>query len=177
MIRVSPLPLLSLIVAAITGCAPTEAQSTVGNGTVILPSAGQRESYALNETPQNVGSSSTFATTHYHRGNFSGIGGSTAGTESVTSESSPASVAAAPQLFAAVEFRLPKLASPYSLNTSSPALESFSPALPHAPGSSALSSPFSNRSFPIPTDDSSLENLPSFSKQPSLNDKMRFDRF
>jgi hypothetical protein len=168
---------LCMFAITMVSCAPGYTQQTVGNGTVTLPSEGQKESYGLNDQAPNQ-NGSVFPTRHYGRANNnSGIGGSTVGTESVTSESSPAQASITNVRTSAIQFSLPKLDSGTIVNFGSPALGSFTPALPAVPGSSALSSPFSpsNRFVNSPVD---VESMPSFNyKQRSVTDMMQFDKF
>ena len=152
-------------------CASSVSAQTVGNGSSIAPSAGQRESYGINVT-QSDGAQTAFSTRHYNRGNDSGIGGSFIGTSSPTSESSPALPAPAPIQTSPMQFRLPKLESAFSQATTNPALQPFTPALPSLPRSTALTGPLTR-----PLWQSGIENLPSFNKQPSLLDKMQFGNF
>jgi len=155
---------------------PSLAQ-TVGNGSSIAPSAGQREAYGINEIQENQ-SETAFATRHFKRGNDTGIGGSFIGTTSPTSESSPAQQSPAPQSAAAMQFRLPKLESAFSTAPSNPALQSFTPALPSLPERSALTNPMMRpKLFDSEFSRSGLESLPSFSRRPSLFDKMQFGKF
>jgi hypothetical protein len=166
---------ISLILILFMPIRPAGCQ-TVGNGTVMAPSAGEREAYGLNSTPL-PGGTGAFPTHHY-RSESSGIGGSTVGTTSPTSESSPAVVV--PQLVqtSAKQFQLPRLDSSFGESVGSPALVQFTPALPTAPRSNALVSPLSNSAFGSDFSNShSLENLPSFSRRPSLMHQMQFDQF
>ena len=156
---------------------PVYAQQTVGNGTVILPSKGQKEGYGLNDPAPNQ-NGSIFPTRHYGRANNnSGIGGSTIGTESVTSESSPAQASITNIRTSAIQFSLPKLDSSTIVNFGSPALSSFTPALPSIPRSSALSSPFSQGSR-FDNTQIDVDSMPSFNnKHRSITDMMQFDKF
>ncbi len=171
---------LSVSILVFICCISQGRAQTVGNGSAIAPSAGQLGNYGINAAP-TTGTQSTFRTRHYRRGNNSGIGNSFLGTTSPTSESSPAtnpvSVPTAAQ--STTQVRLPKLESAFSESTPNPAFESFTPALPHLPGSSsALSSPVTSaKTFGTQSDSAALENLPSFNKQPSLTDKMQFGSF
>jgi hypothetical protein len=149
---------------------------TVGNGTIIAPAAGARESYGINSPPEIGGSASAFPTRHYGRGNNSGIGGSFIGTTSPTSESSPAQAQASYVPAKTVQFHLPKLDSGFNETTSSPALERLTPAMPSMPRSSALNNPIATPSF-AGDSNNALERLPSFSRQPSAIDKLQFDQF
>lgn len=168
---------LILVALAITSSAPVYAQWTVGNGTVILPSAGEKESYALNEQAPNQ-NGSLFPTRHYGRANHnSGIGGSTVGTESVTSESSPATASIPRMRTTAIDFRLPKLDTGAVVNFSSPALGSFTPALPTMPRSNALVSPFMPQTNGFDNSQIDVQSMPSFNKQRSVTDMMQFDKF
>lgn len=168
--------ILLSVAIAITSFTPGYAQMTVGNGTVILPSEGQKENYGLNEQAPNQ-NGSAFPTRHYGRANNnSGIGGSTVGTESVTSESSPAAASVTRMRTSAIDFRLPKLETGSIVNFGSPALGSFTPALPSVPRSSALGSPYS-QSYGFDNSRVDVENMPSFNKQRSVTDMMQFDKF
>jgi len=150
---------------------------TVGNGTIIPLSAGERESYGVNSVQPNPSADAVggFATRHYKRGGASGIGGSFIGTTSPTSESSPAAVRPIAAPTTRQEFRLPRLQSSFSLGQTNPALKTVSPALPGLPGSSALTSPFST--FAGQTSTIGVEELPSFSRRESPISKMQFNRF
>jgi hypothetical protein len=150
----------------------TSAQSqTVGNGAVFAPPAGAREAYGI-----NAGAETTigqFASRHNRRGNETGIGGSTIGTTSPTSESSPA---VSRQSFfpnTVQQFHLPKLDSAYSQSDISTALQMFSPALPTMPKSTALTDPLANP-FARPNTFQPIESLPSFSTRRSVTDLLRF---
>ena len=157
----------------------TDAQ-TVGNGSAIAPSAAQRENYGIN-SPQSLTNQTLFVSRHNRRGNNSGIGSSFLGTTSPTAEGSPATrpVSVYSVLQSSEQFRLPKLESAFSQSSFNPALETFSPALPRLPKvSNALSSPMINNiNFGNQFNSSALENVPSFSKQPSLTEKMQFSSF
>jgi hypothetical protein len=151
----------------------TSAQSqTVGNGTVFAPPAGAREAYGINAGAETT--TGEFASTHHHRGNETGIGGSTIGTTSPTSESSPAVLRPSFIPNTVQQFHLPKLDSAYSPQSEmSTALQMFSPALPSMPRSSALTDPLSNP-FTKPNTFQPIENLPSFSTRRSVTDLLRF---
>jgi hypothetical protein len=169
-----------LIALLAASTAPGFAQATVGNGTVILPSFGQKESYGLNDQAPNQNNGSAFPTRHYGRANNNaGIGGSTIGTESVTSESSPASAPVSQTRTQAIEFRLPKLETGSIINFGSPALGTFTPALPSVPRSSALTSPSQSMSgmYRFNSTQSDVQNMPSFSKKESVTDMLQFDKF
>jgi hypothetical protein len=144
---------------------------TVGNGTIFTPAAGAKEAYGVNSAES--GSSISFPTRHSSGGNGNGIGSSFIGTTSPTSESSPAVARPAFVADTVVQFHLPKLDSTFSQNTSTPALQNFSPSLPSMPRSSALSDPLMN---PLvrPNTFQPLDELPSFSKKRSVTDLMRF---
>jgi hypothetical protein len=62
------------------------------------------------------------------------------------------------------------------VNFGSPALGSFTPALPSVPRSSALGSPYS-QSYGFDHSRVDVENMPSFNKQRSVTDMMQFDKF
>lgn len=164
---------ISLILLLLIPMRPASCQ-TVGNGTVMAPSAGEREAYGINAAP-SAGGSGAFPTHHY-RTQSSGIGGSTVQTTSPTSESSPAQVI--PQFHnTAQQFHLPSLQSNFGQTLGSPALDELTPALPARPRSTALVSPLSTQSFGATYTNNSLENLPSFSRRPSFMNQMQFDRF
>jgi hypothetical protein len=152
-------------------------QSSVGNGSSIAPAAGQQGNYGINN-PSAVGVD--YRTRHFRRRDNTGIGSSFLGTTSPTSEGSPAlrSVSPATTQTSALQFRLPKLESIFPESNINPALNSFSPALPELPRSSALSSPTMNvSSFRKDFSDSTQETVPSFSRSPSFSDKMQFNSF
>ncbi len=157
----------------LAGSAPSSAQQTVGNGTVMAPSAGQREAYDLNNA--ETSGQSDFATRHFRRGTSAGIGGSFLQTTSPTSESSPAMRQIDQQPQTANQIRLPVIQSSFSATTINPALNSFTPALPQAPSSSALIAPSTGAApFGSQRSGGALEELPSFSRKQSLMDQMRF---
>ncbi len=156
---------------------PMAAASGVGNGSTIGPSAGQLENYGINGM-QSGGSETGYATRHYYRGNYSGIGGSFLQTTSPTSESTPAIQPAtlSPTSTSAMQFRLPKLDSVY-LDEKSPALQSFTIQSP-AISPSAAGSPMNEISaFRAGTSNASVEAMPSFNRQQSVMDKMQFSNF
>ncbi len=65
-----------LIFACLCSVSQAVAQSTsVGNGSAIGPSAGERENYGVN-SPSSTTNQNTFVTRHNRRGNNSGIGSS-----------------------------------------------------------------------------------------------------
>jgi hypothetical protein len=149
---------------------------TVGNGAVIQPSPGERGAYGINAEPM-VGGYSAFPTKHRRIGG-SGIGGSTVGTTSPTSESSPAVVVPEMVQDSLRQFHLPKLDSHFGDTSVSPALTQFTPALPAQPRTRALTNPLSDTSYDAAIRRSPLvEDLPSFSKQPSFVKQMQFDQF
>ena len=146
-------------------------QTTVGNGTVMAPTSGELEPYGV-KSPE-VSSQSEFSTRHFRRGNSSGIGGSFLQTTSPTSESSPAVHQIDQQAVRTSQIRLPNLESSVTPNAYSPALDIFTPALPHTPRSSALSAPTASPAQ-FNSNNSGLEDLPSFSRNQSFMDKMKF---
>lgn len=153
------------------------AQSSVGNGSTIAPAAGQQGNYGINATTQ---SRVEYPTRHFRRHDNTGIGSSFIGTTSPTSEGSPAlrptSTANAPK--SAMQFHLPKLESIFPEANANPALESFSPALPRNPELSPFTSPLMSRttsSNDLSSPD--LDPLPSFSRNPSMTNKMQLDSF
>jgi len=151
--------------------------SSVGNGSSIGPSAGQLENYGINGL-QSVRAESAFPTRHY-RLQGTGIGSSFIGTTSPTSESTPAtkSVAPLPARVAAPQFRLPKLDSTFP-DTNNPAMQTFTPAVPRQPHTSALSSHvYKSTSFDSNSFGLGLETLPSFASGRSMTDQMQFDSF
>jgi hypothetical protein len=152
---------------------------TVGNGTVIPLSAGEREPYGVNAGQQNADVTSAavggFATRHYKRGGGSGIGGSFIGTTSPTSESSPAVVRPVAVPATMQQFHLPRLQSAFSETEVNPALKTVSPALPAVPSTGVVASPYS--SFARQTSTIGVEELPSFSRRESPISRMQFSRF
>ncbi len=170
-----------LILAASASHSPNPAcGQTVGNGTVIPLSAGEREAYGVNSLQQNTAASSAavggFATRHRKRGGDSGIGGSFIGTTSPTSESTPAAVRPVAVPATRQEFHLPRLPSAFSDGIqTNPALRTLSPALPAVPRAGALASPYST--FSRQTSSIGVEELPSFSRRESPINKMQFSRF
>jgi hypothetical protein len=162
---------------------------TVGNGTVITPSsiiigpsAGQREFAGSSAGANNSFSSEAgvgdYATRHYtNRGETSGIGGSFIGTASPTSESSPAIIVSGPRSSTTPQFRLPNLNSNFGAPISTPALEMYTPAIPASPKLGTLSNPFDPITFRRDYNRTQLEQLPSFSTQPSFIQNSQFDQF
>lgn len=143
---------------------------TVGNGTVFASPAGARESYGINATQENAIS---YPTRHTPGGSGSGIGTSFIGTTSPTSESSPAVSRPAFVADTVQQFHLPKLDSNYSGDSTTPALQSFSPLLPKLPRTSALTDSWTNP-FTRPNSFQPIEELPSFSRKRSVTDLMQF---
>ncbi len=153
------------------------AQTSVGNGSSIAPAAGQTGNYGIN-SPSQAGVE--YRTRHFRRRDNTGIGSSFIGTTSPTSEGSPALRPATPIAAptSALQYRLPKLESIFPEANNNPALDTFSPALPQLPRSSALTSPTMNvSSFQREFSTSTQDDLPSFSRVPSLSDKMQFSSF
>ncbi len=157
---------------------PAFSQSnTVGNGSSIGPSAGELENYGINGL-QSTQTRSPFPSRH-HRLQGTGIGNSFIGTTSPTSEGTPATklVIPIPPSMITAQSRLPKLDSTFP-DTTNPATQSFTPALPALPRSSALSSPLSRpTSFDSTVSSSGVQNMPSLGGQGSLTDQLRFDSF
>lgn len=160
---------LSIVPTKILCCTSAFAQ-TVGNGTVFVPPAGAREAYGINAPQENP---ITYPTRHSLGGNGSGIGTSFIGTTSPTSESSPATTRPSFVADTTVQFHLPKLDSTFASQSTTPALQTFSPALPRLPGLGINSSPWADPLIK-PNSFQPLEELPSFSKKPSVTDWMRF---
>jgi hypothetical protein len=161
---------------------------TVGNGTVfapsgvvIAPSAGQREFSNMSSFSDRSSTSSSgvgdYATRHYNRGESSGIGGSFIGTASPTSESSPAVIVNVAQRSTTPQFRLPNLNSTFGAPQATPALEMYTPALPTSPKLGTLSNPFQPMTFQRDYSRTQLEDLPSFSTQPSFMQNSQFEQF
>ena len=179
-----------ILVTVILGASimPGMAQ-TVGNGTVIAPSsiiigtsAGQREfagsSAAANNSFSSEAGVGDYATRHYtNRGETSGIGGSFIGTASVTSESSPAVIINSTPRNYVPQFRLPNLDTGFGSVMVSPALNSYTPALPQAPRASSLTNPFDPVEVNHDYTHTGLDELPSFNSQPSFMQRAQFDPF
>lgn len=152
------------------GVASPVFSQTVGNGTVFAPPAGAREAYGVNATQE---SNISYPTRHSLGGNGSGIGTSFIGTTSPTSESSPATSRPAFVADTTVQFHLPKLENGFTGGTTNPALQSFNPAMPSLSGAGRTTSPWADPLIK-PNTFQPLEELPSFSKKPSVTDWMHF---